>query len=138
MPGRSEGRKIKMQREPYKRLELENNHVLEIFDDSRKIAADAYVVIMTAKMQIPVKKTLFSTQDVSDEMFETILGILGSPIVYEYRLERNMIMASEKDGVLDHLVSSFLENMGQYIAKQRFPEKLVLKEYRERVEKKKK
>jgi len=127
-----------MEREPYKRLELENNHVLEIFDDSRKIAADAYVVIMTAKMQIPVEKALFSTQDVADDMFEQILETLGSPVVYEYRLERNMIMDHEKDEVLDSLVTSFLGNMGQYIAKRKFPEKLVLKEYRERVEKKKK
>ena len=127
-----------MQREPYKRLELDNNHVLEIFDDSRKIAADAYVVVMTARMNIPVEPSLFSTQDVADEMFEKILDELGSPIVYEYRLERNMIMANDKDEVLAHLVASFLENMGQYIAKPQFPEKLVLKEYRERIEKKKK
>lgn len=126
-----------MERDPYKRLELENNHILEIFDDSRKIGADAYVVRMTARMEVPVEKTLFSTQEVTDEMFDEILKTLGSPIVYEYRLERNMIMDHEKDGILENLVATFLENMGKYIAKSQFPEKLVLKEYRERIEKKK-
>ncbi len=124
-----------MERESYKRIELENSHCLEIFDDSRKIAEDAYVVIMTAKMEIPVKKELFSTEDVSDDMFEDIINTLGSPVVYEYRLERNMIMASDKDEVLENLVTTFLENTGQYVAKPSFPEKLVLKEYRERIEK---
>lgn len=124
-----------MERTPYKRLELENNHCLEIYDDSRKIGADAYVVIMTAKMDIPVEKGLFVTEPVSDPAFEDILSTLGSPVVYQYRVERNMIMDHEKDGVLDDLVNTFLENMGQYVAKPQFPEKLVLKEYRERVEK---
>ena len=125
-----------MERDPYKRLELENNHTLEIFDDSRKIGDDAYVVIMTAKMEIAVEKSLFSG-DVQAE-FDQILETLGSPVVYSYRLERNMIMDHEKDEVLEHLVAGFLENMGQYIAKPQFPEKLVLKEYRDRIEKKKK
>jgi hypothetical protein len=126
-----------MERETYKKLELENNHCLEIFDDSRKIGEDAYVVIVTAKMEIPVTKELFSTP-VSDDKFEDIVNTLGSPIVYEYKLERNMIMARDKDEVLENLVTTFLENTGQYVAKPSFPEKLVLKEYRERIEKKKK
>ena len=127
-----------MERESYKRIELENRHCLEIFDDSKKIAEDAYVVIMTAKMEIPVIKELFSTEGVSDDMFEDIVNTLGSPVVYEYRLERNMIMASDKDEVLENLVTTFLENSGQYVAKPKFPEKLVLKEYRERIEKRNK
>lgn len=125
-----------MEKTPYKSVELENKHLLEIFDDSRKIGEDAYVVIMAAKMEIPVVMELFADGSVSDEMFGDILETLGSPIVYQYRLERNMIMAHEKDGVFESLVSSFLGNMGQYIAKRKFPEKLVLKEYRERIEKK--
>ncbi len=127
-----------MERETYKRIELENSHCLEIFDDSRKIGEDAYVVIMTAKMDIPVKKELFSTEGVSDDMFEDIVNTLGSPVVYEYKLERNMIMANDKDEVLENLVTNFLDNTGQYVAKPSFPEKLILKEYRERIEKKKK
>ncbi len=127
-----------MERETYKRIELENKHCLEIFDDSRKIGEDAYVVIVTAKMEIPVNKELFSTQDVSDDMFEDIVNTLGSPVVYEYKLERNMIFANDKDEVLENLVTTFLDNTGQYVAKPSFPEKLVLKEYRERIEKKKK
>lgn len=130
-------------RPPYKRIDLDNGHCLDILDDSRKIGADAYVVIMTARMEIPVKKELFakgvfSEDEVSGEMFGDILDTLGSPIVYQYRVERNMIMAHEKDGVFDSLVSAFLENTGQYVAKPQFPAKLVLKEYRERVEKREK
>ena len=124
-----------MEQTPYKKIELENNHCLEIFDDSRKIGADAYVVIMTAKMEIPVEKNLFKEAQLSPEMFDDLVQTLGTPVVYQYRVERNMIMDHEKDEVLDALVSTFLENTGKYVANPKFPEKLVLKEYRERVEK---
>ncbi len=124
-----------MENNAYKKIDLENNHTLDIFDESRKIGADAYVVIMTAKMTIPVEKSLFATQDVDDAMFADIRDTLGSPIVYQYRVERNMIMAHEKDEVFETLVDTFLKNTGQYVAKPQFPEKLVLKEYRERIAK---
>lgn len=127
-----------MERAPFKKIELENNHCLEIFDDSRKIGADAYVVIMTAKMEIPVVQELFTIEHIAKDTFDDILETLGSPIVYQYKVERNMIMDHEKDEIFEGLVDTFLDNTGQYVAKPSFPEKLVLKEYRERIEKRNK
>ncbi|MBP8830470.1 MAG: hypothetical protein KBG98_12595, partial [Desulfobacter sp.] len=89
-----------MEPTPYKKLDLEHGHCLEIFDDSRKIGADAWVVIMTATMKIPLEMSLFTSEPLSDSEFDDILNILGSPIEYRYRLERNMIMDHEKDAVL--------------------------------------
>ena len=122
----------------YKTIELENNQTLEIYDASRKIAADAYVVTMKAQMEVLINKTLFVTQPVADTKLADIRAILGDRIVYNYKIERNMIMADEKDAVMENLVETFINNTGQYVCKSRFPEKLVLKEYRERIEKKNK
>ncbi|MBP9598665.1 MAG: hypothetical protein KBE30_05945, partial [Desulfobacter sp.] len=105
-----------MEPTPYKKLDLEHGHCLEIFDDSRKIGADAWVVIMTATMKIPLEMSLFTSEPLSDSEFDDILNILGSPIEYRYRLERNMIMDHEKDAVLENLVNTFLENTGRYVA----------------------
>nr|WP_320191300.1 hypothetical protein [uncultured Desulfobacter sp.] len=127
-----------MERTPYRKLDLDHGHCLEIFDDSRKIGADAWVVIMTAIMKVPVETSLFTSQPLSDNEFDDILNTLGSPIEYRYRLERNMIMDHEKDSVLENLVNTFLENTGKYVANPKFPEKLALKAYRDRVEKDKK
>lgn len=127
-----------MERTPYRKLDFDNGYCLEIFDDSRKIGADAWVVIMTAIMEIPVEASLFASEPLSDSKFNDILNTLGSPIEYRYRLERNMIMAHEKDAVLENLVNTFLENTGRYVANPKFPEKVALKAYRDRVEKGKK
>jgi hypothetical protein len=122
----------------FKTIELENGFTLEIRDESRKIGADAYVVIMGARMAIQVQKDLFVAQTVSDKKFADIREILGDDILYEYKSERNMIMAKEKDVVFESQVDTFVKNMVPYISKLIFPEKMILKEYRERVEKKKK
>ncbi len=126
------------ERTPYRKLDLDHGHCLEIYDDSRKIGADAWVVIMTAAMEIPVEPSLFKTEAVDENTFNDMLNTLGSPIEYRYRLERNMIFDHEKDAVLENLVNTFLENTGRYVANPKFPEKLVLKEYRQRLEKRNK
>lgn len=122
----------------YKTLELENNQVLAIHDRSRKIAADAWVVIMDAQMEINIQKELFKTEDVGEAKLADILDILGDRIVYQYKVDRNMIMDRDKQTVFTDLVETFLANTGQYVRKPQFPEKLVLKEYRERLEKREK
>lgn len=123
---------------PYKTIELENGQILAIHDRSRKIAADAWVVIMEAQMEIRIQKELFRTEDVGEAKLADILDILGDRIVYQYKVERNMIMDRDKEAVFTDLVETFLANTGQYVRKPRFPEKLVLKEYRERLEKREK
>lgn len=116
-----------------KRIDLENGQVLEISDCSRKIGADAFVVIMKANMTIKVGEELFADDPVSEFKLEDVLGTLGDTVIYEYRLERNFIMDHEKDDVFQSLVDTFLDNMGQYVAKKAFPRKLVLKEYKDRL-----
>ena len=122
----------------FKTIELENNQTLEIRDESRKIGEDAYVVIMGARMDVRIQKDLFLTQEISDTRLSDILEMIGDDILYEYKSERNMIMSREKDLVFESLVDTFLKNMVPYISKPIFPEKMILKEYRARIEKKNK
>ena len=116
-----------------KRIELENNQTLVISDLSRKIGEDAYLVIMQAKIEIKIEKKLFFSGPLSDYKFQDILDTLGDKVTYEYKIERNFIMDKEKDAVFESLVDTFLENLGQYVAKPSFPEKLILKAYRDRL-----
>ncbi len=113
-------------------IELENNQTLVISDLSRKIAEDAYVVIMTANMDIKIKKELFFDDPLSEFKFEDILATLGGNAMYEYRVERNFIMDHEKDDVFETLVTTFLDNLGQYVANTKFPGKFILKAYKDK------
>ncbi len=116
-----------------KEIKLENNQTLVISDCSKKIGADAFVVVMKANMEIKVEEDLFKDAPISEFKFEDIKNTLGDRVVYEYRLERNFIRDHEKDETFDSLVTSFLDNIGKYVAKSSFALKLVLKEYKDRL-----
>jgi len=117
----------------YKRIELENNQTLVISDMSRKISVDAYVVIMKVTMGIKIEKKLFSDNTISDFKFNDMIATLGDTSTYEYKIERNFIMADEKEKAFETLVKTFLDNLGQYVAKPTFPGKFVLKEYNDQI-----
>lgn len=116
-----------------RKIELENNQTLVILDLSRKISEDAYVVIMKATIEIKIEKQLFFNDTLSDFKFEDIIAALGDTATYEYKIERNFIMAKAKDEVFETLVKTFLDNLGHYIAKPKFPGKFVLKEYKDKI-----
>jgi hypothetical protein len=114
-----------------KKIELENNQTLVISDLSRKISEDAYVVIMKVTMEIKIEKQLFLGDTISDFKFDDMIATLGDTATYEYRIERNFIMAKAKDTVFKTLVKTFLDNLGQYVAKSKFPGKFILKKYKD-------
>jgi len=132
-PAPNKGKKIIMVSMVYKKIELENNQTLIISDLSREISADGYVVIMKANIEINIEKELFFEAPLSDFKFEDILATLGDKVIYEYKIERNFIMSKEKDRVFETLVKTFLDNLGQYVAKPKFPGKFILKEYKDRI-----
>ncbi len=124
-----------MEKMIYKKIELENNQTLVLLDLSRKITPDAYVVIMKANIEIEIEKELFFDDLLSDFKFQDILAKLGDKVVYEYKIERNFIMAKDKERVFEALVKTFLDNLGQYVAKPKFPGKFILKKYKDRIKK---
>ena len=115
-----------------KTIKLKTGHPLILSDRSRKISADAYVVIMQAAMEIEVSPELFDNEPLSGVTVDQIRDTLGETVIYEYRLERNFILNHEKDEVLASLVDTFMKNMEQYISHPRFAPKLALKQYNER------
>ncbi|MCF8112853.1 MAG: hypothetical protein K9K21_03250 [Desulfotignum sp.] len=117
-----------------RKIALNTGQTLVISDLSRKISADACVVIMQAAMEIRVEPDLFENEPLSGITFEQIRDTLGETVIYEYRLERNFIMDHEKETVLASLVDTFMKNTGRYISKPGFAPKLVLKEYRNRTQ----
>lgn len=119
-----------------KEVELDNNQTLIISDASRKIADDAYLVRMNARINIPVEKNLFSGSELKELFFEDIVDKVGQVAVYEFAVERNFIMAKDKDKLFKKLEQDFFETLGKYISKPNFPKKLILKQYKDRVDNK--
>ena len=114
-----------------KTILLDNKQTLVLEDCSRKISADASVVIVKAAIAVEIQKDLFSSEDLEDVSFEDIIRTLGPRTDYEYKMERHLIMDHQRGEVTTSLVESFWDHLGPYISKPRFPAKLVLKKYRD-------
>ncbi len=112
-------------------VELENGQTLTIRDLSRKISADAFQVIMAASIEVAVVPGLFSPQILGETPFESILEKVGTPARFEKRVERNFIMADDRDDVFQKLVDTFNTTLVSYLSKPDFPAKLVMKLFRE-------
>lgn len=123
-----------MKENVYRKIDLENNHTLTILDLSRKIGADAWVVRMKAVVEVGIAKDLFKKPLPPEVSFEQIKEVLGDKVAYEYMVERNFIMDHEKEGLFETLLQTFLNNLGQYVSKKSFPEKFVLKAYKDKVD----
>ncbi len=115
-----------------KTMVLDNHLTVNLMDQSRKISEDAYLVVMVAQMDIPIEKSLLMDTTLAEVAFEKIVDKLGDKVQFEHRVERNFIMAKDKDTVLQHLVDTFTDNMISYLSKESFPGKFIVKQYNDK------
>jgi hypothetical protein len=115
-----------------KSIPLAKDLTLELLDLTKEISADACRVSMLARLVIPVKASLFSEETLKKIPLETILNKIGPTTTFEHRKERNFIMAEDKNKVFSHLVDTFMETLMPYVSKPSFPEKYILKCYRDK------
>ena len=101
---------------------LQNGLELCIYDGSRVIAGDRWLVSLTARMEIPVDQ---------DEM----KTVLGDRIIFEKKMERHFISHDEKPKLLSEIKSSLMDAITKYLALPDFPKKYTLKCYREHQQK---
>lgn len=114
-----------------KKLDLGNNHRLEIHDTSRLIAADTFLVSMEARLSVTIVDALFSPESLAFASGDEIRRELGKSDTYEYRAEQNFISEHEKERIFDRMLLAFEKNTLPYLSRPDFPEKFILKRYRE-------
>jgi len=98
---------------------LENGLILLIFDHSRRMVGDRWLVSLEARIDI----------DVEDEVKREILG---EKISFSYKKERNFIDKREKDKVFSELKRNFLNSTWPYISKKDFAKRFIESKIREK------
>ena len=117
-----------------KSIDLENGLKLAIYDESKKIAADRWVVKFAARMEIPVN--CISQEGANGVNPDEIKSGLGDIVLFEHKRERNFIDEKEKNETFDSLCTMFLETSLNYLSHADFPVKFILKKYSEYQKKK--
>ena len=116
-------------------IQLENRMQLDIFDCSRKLAGDRWLIKLVARMTIPISKAIFHSSSHPEEAINEIKSALGENVLFEQKRERIFIDKAEKEIVFNELYDSFISSTVDYLSNHAFPEKYVLKKFREKVEK---
>lgn len=116
-------------------IQLKNHMQLDIFDCSRKLAGDRWLIKLVARMKIPVSEVLFHNISPSGEAVNEIKNVLGENVFFEQKRERMFIDKTEKETTFKELYDSFMASTFDYLSNDAFPEKYVLKKFREKVEK---
>jgi hypothetical protein len=114
-----------------KAIGLKNNLQLKIYDNSKKMAGDRWLVSLLAQIKIPVDVTVKLLPD-SDSDKQEITKLLGSEALFEQKRERFFINEKNKDSVLNELCDNFVESTINYLSHPDFPKKYVMMKFKEK------
>ena len=119
-----------------KTVDLKNGLQLELLDTSRKIAGDRWQVILTIRINIPVRLLSKDDNDQAELNVEEIMSSLGESVCFEQKRERNFIDVNQKDEVLKKLVDSFIHSSIDYVSNPDFPKRYILRQLKENLKRK--
>ncbi len=113
-----------------KEIQLENSLRINIYDSSRRLAGDRWLVAMTARIKIPVDEHL--AREAGGPPAEAVKQLLGEVPVFEQRKTRHFIDEREKDAAFQDLLDNFLSYALSYLSHPEFAKRYLLKEFKEK------
>jgi len=113
------------------KIRLENGLTLEMFDHSRHVAGDRWLVTFEARVEVKVKPEYFADDPKTSISLDDVRALLGEKATYRYTKERNFIAETEIEAVLKDLKERFLETNLGYVSSPEFPRKFVHRKYKE-------
>ena len=113
-----------------KTIVLGNGLILEIYDHSRKVAGDRWLVKMVSKVDIPIDDLIGNTHGSSQLNLDIdeLRKFFNTCIRYEQARERNFIHEKEKDTVFNDILTSFLKGSQAYLSHPDFPIRYAARE----------
>ncbi len=128
-----------MENKLVKTIGLKNNLKLKIYDRSKKMAGDRWLVSMIAQVDIPISssapETLRDLQHDPDSDKVEILELLGSTVTFEQKRERFFIDESKKESVFNEVCDHFVKSTINYLSHPDFPKKYVIMKLKEKKKK---
>ncbi len=107
--------------EKIEEIKLPNGLVLEVWDYSRKLAGDRWLVGLLVQIAVPVEPERFS----SPELYHRFQEETGGVLYYRYRKERHFVAVEEKEKTLGALKENFLRAALDYLSHPQFRERFL-------------
>ena len=124
-----------MEEKLIKVTDLENGLVLKLYDESKKIAGDRWLVCLSARIDVPVNDLLFEKDQsaTTDEIKEAF----GESVLFEVKRDRNFVEDDQKDAMFKEVCVSFLSSSISYLSHPDFAKRFVSKKFKEYMERRK-
>ena len=117
------------------KIALDNGLNLELWDRSRPVAGDRWLVCFVARAIVPVELKYLKQENDESLTLESVRNIVGQQAVYTRQKESHFVDVKEKNGVFENLKNAFLDTNLGYLSSPDFPRKFIMKVYGEAQEK---
>ena len=111
------------------KITLPNGLILEIWDKSRRMAGDRWLVSLLAKVEVTVLPEYFSTLDDGKQAYQDLVDTYGNSLVFTQEKERPFVDEREIQDVLTGLCQRIKDNLVAYLGNPKFASLYVLKKY---------
>ena len=110
-------------------ITLSNGLILELWDKSRPMAGDRWLIALLAKVEVPVLPEYFSALNNSEQAYRDLLAAYSDPLVFTQEKTRHFVDEKNIDDVLAELCQRFKDNLLSYLGNPRFASLYVMKKY---------
>jgi hypothetical protein len=114
--------------------ELPNGLTADVYDYSRKLAGDRWLVGLIIRIDVEVRESDFDRFENGKELFEKFKEENGSSVTFEMTKERNFIDQQEKDKIFAELLKSIKENTMKYMGHEKLADRFRRKKLAEFIE----
>jgi hypothetical protein len=114
------------------RKQLKNGMELFLYDRSRVMAGDRWLVELQCEAFIPIDDSFWEAfADEEPELLSTIKDVLGEKLVFSTHKKRNFVDAGECEKTLQEMVQQIKSSVMEYLQKPAFPLSLFKKQYQD-------
>lgn len=112
---------------------LPNGLTLKIYDRSRKLAGDRWLVCLEAEIEVEILPSWFEEGNPSGPDLEQAREVLGERVVFRYEKRRHFVGQHERRAVFEELRTRFLETSLRYLSSRDLPLRLIRRRYQEAI-----
>ena len=113
------------------RIGLPNNLILELYDYSRPVAGDRWLVGLLARIPIKVSKEDFASVAQDQRLYDEFIRDQGQTICFEMKKERNFIGQREKDQAFEQLLDELRQHALSYMGHRSFARRFIKQKVRD-------
>jgi hypothetical protein len=119
-----------MANQPFDTISLGNGLSLEIWDNSRKVAGNRWLVSMEIRIDIPLSIGNLGGLTNKEEVFSALKAEYGDKVTYRHELEKHFVDDNKKKEVFNKFMETAREDLFAYLSHPNFAKKFTLLKYK--------